>query len=1095
MFKKAIICIVVSIFLMNAILPQALAQTMHLPQPGQKISLTPATKPLVLQGLVINPKTPFSMQFLINPGESQLNEQALLDKTTQMVQYFLAALTTPQKNLWVNLSPYEKNRIIEEGFGQTSMGRDLLAQDYVLKQLSSSLLDPQTPTGQKFWQKVYQQSSGKLGKTDIAVTTMNKIWIVPNEATVFVPKHSNPKAPVHAIITKSSLKVLMEEDYVANAHSVANQNGVTTKDSNISNQLIKEIVLPAITKEVNEGENFVYLRQIYNALILANWYKNNLKKSILNQIYSDKQKSNGIDFQDNMDAVTIYNQYLQAFKRGVVNTVREEQDPITHQMLPRKYFTGGADLSMIVEDSPTATKNLPERLISIHYRFSSSKVSAPRDYSLAVTPQMFGVSNEVAERWREAMPAEAEQQFLKDQSQRSQGYLYIRSAFSKPNVEALNGKSAGYVDIGGSTFRVGSGTVEVSEQNGATIVNVNTGSAPKVNASLDQEKREQWGGLQKIDYFVDQIALQVKEGKFLDKKMVVIFSFDHKDGVVLPGANGSKGWNWQDIVGQNLYNLFNTRLAAKERELKILMPRVTAVVNDSESTAALGDGGFINGTGSNEFVWDKDGVGYIFESGKQPALFASDRNVKGSQEFDGRIEAIMSAKHLGRLLFNFIRDNGLFEQVLGDGSVAESSLLKGDYVEGQSLESVHVTTLASKESVEDAIVYLNSLGIVSENRKDYQEVWQEAKRIVYRSAWLCAAQIWGRSQLFKMTDGKPLDIVVDGSMWKVPGYFQMVQDTIDSFEPNFIKLRFVDGATQKGGVILALSSDAALGVKATADQPVIDRLVALMQEQANERWKLSNDYYMKVVANEPIKNMVTKFLKGEIFFEDIMRINYIRGPGQTHDGYFFTDSYMALLFLAAKYNLTDDAYKAIEGQITLTREQLGNNAISSAKLKQIYSHFLVISAIQRVLPSDQIEVLENESPIAQQMLGDLTDFQEYCKKYTTGFLKVMTGGSADEEFRELSELRTKLERPVVDSALSVKSSSNVKGEIERNGGIDLALMAVKVEGQDDFGFVQYDVDEVRRLSRSLMGLRPIPVGKPETFDTSVLVNMAGYQKT
>ena len=58
----------------------------------------------------------------------------------RLVKYFLAALTIPEKDLWVNLSPYEKDRVITDEFGSTEMGRDLLAQDYMLKQLTSSLI-------------------------------------------------------------------------------------------------------------------------------------------------------------------------------------------------------------------------------------------------------------------------------------------------------------------------------------------------------------------------------------------------------------------------------------------------------------------------------------------------------------------------------------------------------------------------------------------------------------------------------------------------------------------------------------------------------------------------------------------------------------------------------------------------------------------------------------------------------------------------------------------------------------------------------------------------------------------------------------------
>lgn len=45
---------------------------------------------------------------------------------------------------------HEKERVIPNEFGQTEMGRDLLAQDYILKQLMASLTYPESGLGKKF---------------------------------------------------------------------------------------------------------------------------------------------------------------------------------------------------------------------------------------------------------------------------------------------------------------------------------------------------------------------------------------------------------------------------------------------------------------------------------------------------------------------------------------------------------------------------------------------------------------------------------------------------------------------------------------------------------------------------------------------------------------------------------------------------------------------------------------------------------------------------------------------------------------------------------------------------------------------------------
>ena len=94
-------------------------------------------------------------------------------------------------------------------------------------------------------------------------------------------------------------------------------------------------------KEVNEGKNFASLRQVYQSLILATWYKKNLKDSILSKGYVDRNKVSGVDVEDKTITQKIYQQYLKAYRKGVYNYIKEEMDPGTSQMIPRKYFSGG----------------------------------------------------------------------------------------------------------------------------------------------------------------------------------------------------------------------------------------------------------------------------------------------------------------------------------------------------------------------------------------------------------------------------------------------------------------------------------------------------------------------------------------------------------------------------------------------------------------------------------------------------------------------------------------------------------------------------------------------------------------------------------
>jgi len=47
------------------------------------------------------------------------------------------------------------------------MGRDLLAQDYILKQITASLMYPEKDLGKEFWKRVYERAQKEFGTTDI----------------------------------------------------------------------------------------------------------------------------------------------------------------------------------------------------------------------------------------------------------------------------------------------------------------------------------------------------------------------------------------------------------------------------------------------------------------------------------------------------------------------------------------------------------------------------------------------------------------------------------------------------------------------------------------------------------------------------------------------------------------------------------------------------------------------------------------------------------------------------------------------------------------------------------------------------------------
>ena len=313
-----------------------------LPAAGTLVSLSEALQPLMLTGMIVHQEDPFRFEFIVQTGDEKLSLESAQAEALRLIKYFMAALTVPEEEMWVNLSPYEQDRIIPAGFGTTAMGRDLLAQDYMLKQLTASLLSPENPLGSDFWQRIYRRAYDEYGTTEVPMNTFNKVWIVPDRAEVV-------QSDGRVLVTGSRLKVLLEEDYLALAANAGRGTHglgeIAPEDlrplSELSRQVIREVIIPEIEREVNEGRTFARLRQISGAAILAAWYKQNIRQGILRHAYVNRNKTRGIDESGPEDQDAVYHRYLAAFEKGVCNLIREEYDPTRKEVVPGGIFPAG----------------------------------------------------------------------------------------------------------------------------------------------------------------------------------------------------------------------------------------------------------------------------------------------------------------------------------------------------------------------------------------------------------------------------------------------------------------------------------------------------------------------------------------------------------------------------------------------------------------------------------------------------------------------------------------------------------------------------------------------------------------------------------
>ena len=355
LITRSLTFLITTSFCLGLIAPQAIyaQQVLNLPVPGTMVMPSHAYNPVVMLGMTLHPENPLHIDFIIDRGDDRLEDEALREESQKLLAYFYATMTVPEEDMWVNLSPYESDRIIADGLGQTVLGRDMLAQDYLLKQLSASMAYPEEEMGKEFWKRVRSKVQSEYGQAEIPMNTFNKIWIMPDTAKIY--RHQNS-----VFVIDNYLKVMLEEDYVALEHNSGSQS---SRDplTGITNEIVREVLIPEIEYEINYGKNFAPLRQMFHSMVLATWYKQNLKSSMLTQMIANQNKTDGINAEDSTAIQKIYDQYVEAFKVGVYDYIREEMDTATNELIPRKYFSGGVDSAQLtVDEAPISISQAQE---------------------------------------------------------------------------------------------------------------------------------------------------------------------------------------------------------------------------------------------------------------------------------------------------------------------------------------------------------------------------------------------------------------------------------------------------------------------------------------------------------------------------------------------------------------------------------------------------------------------------------------------------------------------------------------------------------------------------------------------------------------
>lgn len=308
-------------------------------------------RPLLLRYFSYDPLTD-NFQLLLDKGNlKKIEDSQLKEQGQELLKYFLVGVALPDDNFWVNLRPDSEEQIIDEELVRTDLGKVLLEADLQLKKDVAKFTSPQTPEGREYWNKLYQKAGQIFSSQNITIPTLTRPWIVPGEVIIRETANS-------AYVYKGTLKVMLEQDHLKNSADYNFSDPRLKELNEYSSQLIRETIIPKLTKEVNSSKRYASLRQVFFSLILSRWFKHKFAGTS-GQYASLINTGNlkGLTSQNTWSKTTYFEEYKKSFAQGEYN-IKEQVNGLLGPVV-RTYFSGGiafaGELVMPNQSNPNST--------------------------------------------------------------------------------------------------------------------------------------------------------------------------------------------------------------------------------------------------------------------------------------------------------------------------------------------------------------------------------------------------------------------------------------------------------------------------------------------------------------------------------------------------------------------------------------------------------------------------------------------------------------------------------------------------------------------------------------------------------------------
>ncbi|MCX5695737.1 MAG: triose-phosphate isomerase [Candidatus Omnitrophica bacterium] len=285
-----------------------------------------------------------NIKVMLDKGDIKELKGKQLDAATQeLLNYFLVGINLPSDKFWVNLRPDSEDNIIDDYLARTDVGKIMLETDLQLKKDTAQFTSPETPEGREYWNRLYKKAEELYGYQEVTIPTLTRPWIVPNEIIV---RQTNDSAYIY----KATLKVMLEQDFLKDSATYSFKDSRAKALNEYSSQLIRELIIPKLTKEVNLSKRYASLRQVYYSIILSRWFKSHFtgqEGKYASRI--DRKDLTGLTSAAAWSKSTYFNAYKKSFAQGEYNIKETVRTP-TGQVI-RSYFSGGQILTGLEVDA------------------------------------------------------------------------------------------------------------------------------------------------------------------------------------------------------------------------------------------------------------------------------------------------------------------------------------------------------------------------------------------------------------------------------------------------------------------------------------------------------------------------------------------------------------------------------------------------------------------------------------------------------------------------------------------------------------------------------------------------------------------------